>query len=292
MRALSVIILTACFAITVLTLSFSPQLESREQVGSHNAVALPGFYIQLERCHACSYEDWQRDTAMALEKSGIHAFVSDVITSYTSKKKFETIKKLPLRSVQNEGWPVPVFGGPFASENQARQIISKLPSILTPALDKFLKENAEMEKGIASVRRLENCSGNSCSLASYTINLVYIQSTGIAEEKSGSPASARGQTIPKQFRGTWDGMEGKINRCKYGLDSDSRFTVASSTITYYEARCKLRKVGTSNRNTFTGFFDCEGENQQWSQEISLTLDGAKLFHKGLGTGISRNSRCN
>lgn len=114
----------------------------------------------------------------------------------------------------------------------------------------------------------------------------------IAEEKSGSPASARGQTIPKKFQGTWDGVEGKVNRCKYGLDSDSRFTVASSTITYYEARCKLRKVGTSNHNTFTGSFDCEGENQQWSQEISLTLDGVKLFHKGLGTGISRNSRCN
>jgi hypothetical protein len=292
MRALSVIILTAYFAVTALTLSFSPQLESREQDRSHKSTALPGFYIQFERCHACSYEDWQRDTAMALEKSGIHAFVSDVITSYTSEKKFETIKKLPLRSVRNEGWPIPVFGGPFALENQAKQIISNLPSILKPALEKFIKENPEMEKAVASVRQLENCSGNHCEFADYTINLVYIQSTGIAEEKSGSPASTRRQTIPKQFQGAWDGVEGKVNRCKYGLDSDSRFTVASTAITYYEARCKLRKVGTSNHNTFTGSFDCEGENQQWSQEISLTLDGVKLFHKGLGTGISRNSRCN
>jgi len=102
---------------------------------------------------------------------------------------------------------------------------------------------------------------------------------------SGAPS------IPEQFRGSWNTQEGNIDYCKFGVNSDSRFTVASSTVTYYEAQCQLRKIGISKPNAFTGSFDCEGEGRRWQREISLTLDGGKLVHKGLGTGITRNNRC-
>ena len=184
MKQLALFIPAAVFAITALSLSFPTQVESREPDGRRATTARPGFYLQVERCHACSYKDWQKDTAMALEKSGVQSFVSDVITSHTSEQGYVTIRELPLRKVRSEGWPLPVYAGPFTSENQAREVITRLPAILEPAFNKFLKLNAETEKAIGTSHRLENCSGNHCSLAGYSINLVRVAGSANDSAKS------------------------------------------------------------------------------------------------------------
>lgn len=103
--------------------------------------------------------------------------------------------------------------------------------------------------------------------------------------------SASNPGIPKQFQGAWDAMEGKVDRCKYGSESDSRFTVKSTEIRYYEAVCKLKKVVASNSDNFSGDFDCEGEGNKWKTIIQLKLDNGRLIHKGSGPRISRNTRC-
>ena len=187
MRHPSLVTTAFLFAVAVLTFSLPTPTHSREKEGNRVSMAASGFYIQLERCRACSYPDWQKDTVISLKKSGIQPFVSDDITSHRSQERYASLNALPLRRVgREEGWPVPVYVGPI-TEKQARDVISKLPSILKPALEKFLKENAEMEKVVASVRQLEKCSGNHCEFTGYTINLVRVQSTtDKSEEKAGS----------------------------------------------------------------------------------------------------------
>ena len=45
-------------------------------------------------------------------------------------------------------------------------------------------------------------------------------------------STSRNLSIPKQFQGAWDTVEGKVSRCKYGPESDSRITITSADIRY------------------------------------------------------------
>ena len=86
MKQLALFIPAAAFAIAALSIAFPTQVARRVPERSRGTTAAPGFYLQVERCHACSYKDWQKDTAIALEKSGVQSFVSDVITSHPKKE--------------------------------------------------------------------------------------------------------------------------------------------------------------------------------------------------------------
>jgi hypothetical protein len=99
--------------------------------------AKPGFYIQFDMCHACAYGGWQKDAVSALGRAGVQAFVSDDISSHYTEQSYWTLKSVRLRRVRNEGWPTPVYAGPFPSEDSDRQVFYRLPSILNPVFDEI-----------------------------------------------------------------------------------------------------------------------------------------------------------
>jgi hypothetical protein len=146
------------------------ELNGKEH-SSRKLGAVPGFYIQIETCHACAYPDWQREAGEALATSGVAAFASDDIVSRYSDQPFDVVKALPLRKIGDEGWPIPIYAGPFNTEREARQLLVKLPTILQAGIAKTLKATGEQQ---AVARGLENCSGNHCNLSGYSLNLVRV----------------------------------------------------------------------------------------------------------------------
>lgn len=162
---------TLFFAVAALGFSFAGDVHGKEK-GSHGPGAAPGFYIQIEMCHACAYPDWQKEAASALAKAGVAAFASDDIVSHQSNQRFVVLKILPLRKISDEGWPIPIYVGPFKSENDARHLVTKLPTILEAGIAKSV---AGMGKRSAAPPGLENCLGNHCDLSGYFVNLIRVQ---------------------------------------------------------------------------------------------------------------------
>ena len=129
-------------------------------------LARPGIYISICRCHGCSYVNWQRDTILALGKSGIKSYVEvdNPIVSSTY-----AIKSLKLRSRlrKNEFWGTCVWAGSFNTENDARRVLSNSPSILAPVDD---KGEEYQEPNFKYPRELE-CQGNSCQTGGFFLTL-------------------------------------------------------------------------------------------------------------------------
>lgn len=166
-------------AIVLMSLSVVPcSAQGRKKQSRATASrAKPGFYIQFEMCHACAFADWQKYTASALARAAVPALVSDDISSHYTEQGYWTLSSIRLRRIRNEGWPMPLYGGPFESESAARQVFSRLPSILTPVFDQIDRERAaigdtDYKKYFS--RRFQNCSGNQCDIYGFFIQLVRV----------------------------------------------------------------------------------------------------------------------
>lgn len=181
----------------VFNLSSPAQNRGRRQTSTAASPARPGFYIQFEIVRAAQYGNWQRDIISALGRVGVQGFVSDDISSHYTEQSYWTLRDLRLRRPGAEGMTasgmsLPVYAGPFETEQSARQVSSQLPSILNPIFDKI-------DRGMAAPgdtttyfsRRFENCTGNQCSLHALLIQLVRVQpSTTTARGQSGQLSSA------------------------------------------------------------------------------------------------------
>lgn len=164
---------------TALSPSSAAQGRNARQTRVKAFPAKPGFYIQFNMCHACSYYGWQKDTVSALGKAGVQALVSDDPLSHHTEQRYQALQSLRLRRVVasrrvTEDWSTPLYAGPFDSEQAARQAFSQLASILKPALDEFDKQRAQIGDKPWS-RQLKDCTGNECKLAGYSVQLVRVQ---------------------------------------------------------------------------------------------------------------------
>lgn len=142
-----------------------------------NFHAKPGFYIRLDVCHACAYYGWQRDTISAFQKVEIQAFVAEDTSSHYTKQQYLALPSLQLRKVsqkKDEDWSVPVYVGPFDSEQAAKKEFSKLASTLKSSLDEFDKHGAEVGNKPLP-RQFTDCTGNQCTLAGYFVQLIRVQ---------------------------------------------------------------------------------------------------------------------
>lgn len=165
---------------TALHLSSAAQRRGTTQRRPSAFPAKPGFYIQFSMCHACTYYGWQKDTVSALGKAGVQAFASDDPGSgyHNTEQPYLALQSLRLRGVVGsqrvtEDWFTPLYAGPFDSEVAARQVFAQLASILRSALDESDKRGAQVGSEPYS-RPLRDCSGNHCTLAGYSVQLVSV----------------------------------------------------------------------------------------------------------------------
>lgn len=139
--------------------------------------AKAGFYIQFWMCHACAYGSWQKDTISALGRAGIQALVSDDKSSHYTEQSYWPLRSIRLRNVKNEDWPTPVYAGPFPSEDSARQVFSRVPSILNPVFDEIDEQRAaigDTEYKNFFSRSFRDCSGNQCDVYGFFVQLVRV----------------------------------------------------------------------------------------------------------------------
>jgi hypothetical protein len=93
--------------------------------------------------------------------------------------------------------------------------------------------------------------------------------------------------IPQPFRGTWGSAEG----CDPANETDLLVVVDATSLTYYEAQCKLRTVAVTDAHRFSGRFDCIGYEHKWIQDVSMKLDNGKLTHEWAGRKPDSRFRC-
>ena len=93
--------------------------------------------------------------------------------------------------------------------------------------------------------------------------------------------------IPQPFRGTWGSAEG----CDPANESDFLVVVDATSLTYYEAQCKLRTVAVTDADRFSGRFDCTEYEHKWIQDVSMKLDNGKLTHEWAGRKPDSRFRC-
>ena len=93
--------------------------------------------------------------------------------------------------------------------------------------------------------------------------------------------------IPQPFRGTWGSAEG----CDPANETDLLVVVDATSLTYYEAQCKLRTVAVTDAHRFSGRFDCIEYEHKWIQDVSMKLDNGKLTHEWAGSQPDSRFRC-
>jgi hypothetical protein len=160
----------AALVVAAIGFTSNPEVVAKEHASRGGGV--PGFYIQIDMCHACAYPDWQKEAASALGRYGVQAFASDDIQTHATNNPFYDLKVLPLRTISDEGWPVPIYAGPFTTDRAARQLMSRLPKILENEIAKS-KEGSGRQQYVQPV--LENCAGNHCDLEGYFLHLIRLR---------------------------------------------------------------------------------------------------------------------
>ena len=100
--------------------------------------APPGIYFDISRCHACAYENWQREVTAALIVGGLRAFPGS--TTATNQTVTGIVKKRTA-----EEWFDSVFVGPYLSESEAQSATSRLAAVLG-SISKRLGERTDLER--------------------------------------------------------------------------------------------------------------------------------------------------
>ena len=105
----------------------SQSRDSQNGATQHPNVARekPGFYLDISRCHACSYDDWQKEVIGVLVRAGLRAFTGEM----------ESVNHRPTwvsRKAAAEQWYDSVFIGPFSSETAAQNAATQLTTLLGP----------------------------------------------------------------------------------------------------------------------------------------------------------------
>jgi hypothetical protein len=220
-------------------------------------------------------------------EAGVGVRPSDLVRSKTWKKKFTDITKdqyaaflerlgVTSETVLEGGWIVGEGNAPHAGtiDEAALAIDSRTDRVFAAML-------------VGGSRIYGFGFGDSWADAPPPLRR-WAQKRGLKEagpSGKGSSSSAavpeepmRGD-IPKPFQGTWDPAE----RCDPESESDSRIVVEPMRVRYWEADCRLTKVIAADVHDFSARFDCEGEGNRWTQQISLSINNGKLIHKSTKT---------
>ena len=78
-----------------------------------------GAYVLVSRCHACSWENWQRDTVKPLAMAGFHSVIG----------KLNGGQVLPERSPT---WITDIVVGPFPDGSSAKAALRHVTEIIKP----------------------------------------------------------------------------------------------------------------------------------------------------------------
>lgn len=105
------------------------------------------------------------------------------------------------------------------------------------------------------------------------INKKYLTTTPITVSQPKTDISSTNAEIPKQFHGKW-------TEPKYcNANSDAVIEINNDSITGWESGCKLKSIAKSDDSTFSGTFDCSGEGESSTEEITLIQKDGKLIYK-------------
>jgi hypothetical protein len=181
--------IAAFLAVALFGLPPSQQVHAGNRANGGSSGGGPGFYVELDRCHACAYPGWQLMTIQALDKSGPKAWVSDVLGAHRTGRPYETVEDLPMRKVRREeSWMVNVFAGPFDSAEGAKKFIGRLPAILRSNESRLVQQNSAWAQDFAvdDRQQLASCAGNHCDLFGFFVNLIKVGGeTGASDRPRG-----------------------------------------------------------------------------------------------------------
>ena len=91
--------------------------------------AYGSYYVIVERCHACAWDNWQADTLAPLANAGFRAL--------TGSLRNGTVVPEPVTS-----WATYILVGPFTDAGSAQTALQRIESILKPvALAKYDQSN-------------------------------------------------------------------------------------------------------------------------------------------------------
>lgn len=127
----------------IIFLAAPNKVEAQKRKAANEAnrvatVAQPGFYITLDRCHACVLSRQQQDAMLSFRSRGFSAFYGSPVYD-KSYSNIEFVEKLSV------AYPNPVmvklFVGPFQTESTAQSFVSEIPSILRNQIAEDKREN-------------------------------------------------------------------------------------------------------------------------------------------------------
>lgn len=82
------------------------------------------------------------------------------------------------------------------------------------------------------------------------------------------PAPSAAATIPVRFHGVWDAETGSCDQA-----SDLRLDIGPQTIGFYESHGTVTAVDASDPDVASIQLAMEGEGDQWTKAMDLSLDG-------------------
>jgi hypothetical protein len=93
-------------------------------------------YVDIGRCHACAWDDWQRDTLSPLAQAGFRGVTGTV-------NRDGSIIQTPAQD-----WRVDIIVGPFSNDIAAQQAMRRLITILRPIAASHLGSNFAESFGV------------------------------------------------------------------------------------------------------------------------------------------------
>jgi hypothetical protein len=111
----------------------------QKKVGATATAAPTGIYFDISRCHACAYENWQREVDAAFVVAGLRAFPGSATVVNQNVTGI-------VRKNSAEEWFESVFVGPYGSESEAQAATNRLLAVLG-SISKRLGEGTGLERG-------------------------------------------------------------------------------------------------------------------------------------------------